>query len=755
MNRVLTITGNFILILAAAACTMGAVISAFHFTVEPLILFLVWMAAALTASILMYFRQIKGLLFLLIPIAALLIWRFSDITEGAKWVVFYISNDYSNWLFVPVLFSGAGADDMQQTLFFTIVGMIFIFPLTIAICRNRSTFLTILLTAPFVLLTFVHVYSQAQPVFLLGLLGVYYTLLFSSALAGRVQLRSQGDGSRKHGGSSLLREQSEGKQGDGSLHFPYFPLAVFTALALAMILLGTSLILAPRQEFSRNTVVKLLDYHVRSFASRVGLIKVKPGVGWPPASGDELVFDTTLIEISEAGARVFADISLLEVTADKAGTFYLRGYSMRQFDGSSWTVNSDDPPLPDAYWISGIPAQIAAIYERTVPDSALSSVNMSINRTGDNTARAVYIPYYSPVDYQYENTGSFTFYHPEKSISELYEQLPPRHAPKFALFEYSALVNTRDTYLQVGDSTAEGLRRIAEDAGIDLNADRATIASQVALYFSSFGQYTLAPLIVPEDEDFALYFLQQSGHGYCIHYATAATLMLRALDVPARFTVGYVVTIGQNQVALPVVLTDGNVHAWVEVFFDDFGWLPLEVTPPAGAYEVLPGRPQAGAIPLPADSAVENWFGVDVNDPFADTPGGLADGENGGLTTGQTLWREYGLLLLCVLLAVCAATLVIRRVTILFIKKRRFAQPDTNAAVILAWGYLTRLISQQKQALLSKGVKELAYKARFSQHRLSEEERSVVISYTRVFAGDIYKKYGILRRFIIKYIKGL
>ena len=720
-NHALTITGNFILVLAAVSCTMGAVISAFTFTVDSLILFLVWMAVSLTASILAYFRQIRGLLFLLIPIAALLIWRFHDIIEGAKWVVFFISSDYSNWLFVPVFFSGAAATGIQQTLLFTAAGMLLIFPLSVAVCLRRSLLITALITAPVVLLTFVHVYSPAQPVFLVGLLAVYYTLLLSS----------------------LLHH-----------HMPR-SFTVFTAIVLAFILLGTSLILAPRQDFSRNTVVKLLDYHIRNFATQIGVIKVKPGVGWPSASDGTWYFDTNQIEISEAGTRVIADIELLEVTADKAGTFYLKGYSMQRFDGRSWTAGTDDLQLPDARLISGVPAQIAAVYNKSVPDPALEMVSMTINRTGDNTENTIYTPYFSASDGQSEDTGAFTFFHIEKSLQELYEELPPGQAPKFDLSGYSALVNSRDTYLQIGDSTSEALRQIASDAGIGRGADRASVARQVARYFSSFGQYTLTPLIVPEDEDFALYFLQQSGHGYCIHYATAATLMLRALDVPARFTVGYVVTVEQNKTGLPVALTDANAHAWVEVFYEGLGWLPLEVTPPAGAYEVLPGRPQQGAIPLPGDGAVEDWLGVDVNDPFADIPEGLPDDPNGALTAGRKLWTEYGLLLSCVLPVACAATLIIRRMIILAVRKRRFTQADTNAAVILAWCYLIRLIGPQKQVLLSKGIKELAYKARFSQHRLSEEERKTAVSYTTVIADDLYERHGVLGRFIVKYIRGL
>lgn len=47
----------------------------------------------------------------------------------------------------------------------------------------------------------------------------------------------------------------------------------------------------------------------------------------------------------------------------------------------------------------------------------------------------------------------------------------------------------------------------------------------------------------PAQEDFAVYFLTEGKRGWCMHFATAAACMLRALDVPARYVSGYVCTV--------------------------------------------------------------------------------------------------------------------------------------------------------------------------------------------------------------------
>ncbi|MEA2621748.1 MAG: hypothetical protein QOH61_658 [Chloroflexota bacterium] len=65
--------------------------------------------------------------------------------------------------------------------------------------------------------------------------------------------------------------------------------------------------------------------------------------------------------------------------------------------------------------------------------------------------------------------------------------------------------------------------------------------------------------------------------GYCQHYATAMTMLMRALAIPARFVEGY----------LPGrLLADGSrqvdasaAHAWVEVYFPSYGWVRFDPTP--------------------------------------------------------------------------------------------------------------------------------------------------------------------------------
>jgi transglutaminase-like putative cysteine protease len=76
-------------------------------------------------------------------------------------------------------------------------------------------------------------------------------------------------------------------------------------------------------------------------------------------------------------------------------------------------------------------------------------------------------------------------------------------------------------------------------------------------------------------------FVNEDKRGYCQHYAGAMALMLRLLGVPARVAVGF--TSGEyDDGDQEWTVKDTNAHAWVEVWFPEFGWIPFDPTPGRG-----------------------------------------------------------------------------------------------------------------------------------------------------------------------------
>jgi transglutaminase-like putative cysteine protease len=83
---------------------------------------------------------------------------------------------------------------------------------------------------------------------------------------------------------------------------------------------------------------------------------------------------------------------------------------------------------------------------------------------------------------------------------------------------------------------------------------------------------------VPAGRDPVDWFLFDVKIGYCEQFATAETLMLRSLGIPARLATGYS-TGSYDPVLDQSVVRERDAHAWVEVWFPNDGWVPVDPSP--------------------------------------------------------------------------------------------------------------------------------------------------------------------------------
>jgi transglutaminase-like putative cysteine protease len=102
------------------------------------------------------------------------------------------------------------------------------------------------------------------------------------------------------------------------------------------------------------------------------------------------------------------------------------------------------------------------------------------------------------------------------------------------------------------------------------------------------GDFFYSPDVEPvEGSDPILHFLIESRTGFCQQFATAMAIMTRALGYPARVAVGFR---EGDRVGDTYTVDSRDAHAWVEVFFPGYGWLPFEPTPRrANPIETIPG----------------------------------------------------------------------------------------------------------------------------------------------------------------------
>jgi hypothetical protein len=172
--------------------------------------------------------------------------------------------------------------------------------------------------------------------------------------------------------------------------------------------------------------------------------------------------------------------------------------------------------------------------------------------------------------------------------------------------------------------------------------------------------------------------------GYCEQYAGAMAVMVRAAGVPARVALGY--TPGAEQPDGSRLITSDDAHAWVEVYFEDLGWVPFDPTPIDRDRAVeLPWAPRAGEEADP-----ESQAGVTVptapSQPLPSAPRDRAAGGLPGSTSGQgdddLLWPLAG----GIGLAVLAAALVATPAGVRALQRRRRVAAGTAGAL---WDELT------------------------------------------------------------------
>ncbi len=74
-----------------------------------------------------------------------------------------------------------------------------------------------------------------------------------------------------------------------------------------------------------------------------------------------------------------------------------------------------------------------------------------------------------------------------------------------------------------------------------------------------------------------LEFLTETKAGFCQQFATAMAAMLRSIGIQSRVVVGFATGIpaGGGRYSY----TTQQAHAWVEVYFPGWGWMPFEPTP--------------------------------------------------------------------------------------------------------------------------------------------------------------------------------
>ena len=326
----------------------------------------------------------------------------------------------------------------------------------------------------------------------------------------------------------------------------------------------------------------------------------------------------------------------LTLTGKHYGNIYMKGFHANTYKDGVWT--EDTGQLTDSLKKEGISKKefinelarytgdnvLGAYGEKNMLDTG-RGVKLDIRYRNKSDKRA-YIPYFAYVsDKNIVSKGEGLFIK-KNSLSSLDVELW-QWGGSYEQY-YNFIQNSKenkwsewyDTYVkeaftEVPEHLEHTVSYIAKqvsylnvlpswDTGaLNVNVNRLNKAYQVAYWMEQYTIYTLYPPELPEDTDPIEYFLT-SKRGYCMHYASAATMLLRHMGVPARYATGYVVasndfveTNENGDEVYKATVMDNMAHAWVEIYLEGVGWVPIEVT---SGYITEEDEPQDDPVEQPS-----------------------------------------------------------------------------------------------------------------------------------------------------------
>jgi protein-glutamine gamma-glutamyltransferase len=243
--------------------------------------------------------------------------------------------------------------------------------------------------------------------------------------------------------------------------------------------------------------------------------------------------------------------------APPARDLYWRGPTMTNFDGRTWSMSiGERRNVATSIEYLGAPTEYRVMLETSGRNWAfalempkLAASERTVRMGSDYQLRTFpWTPRGTRLDYR---VASYTSYRALEPLSpaeqDLFRRLPPESSPRTRALVRGWLA---------GNPSPEQLI----EHGMDY------LRSQPFFY-------TLTPSALggqPVDE-----FLFDTREGFCEHYASAFTVMMRAAGLPARIVTGY--QGGElNGVGGYYVIRQSDAHAWTEVWLADRGWVRID-----------------------------------------------------------------------------------------------------------------------------------------------------------------------------------
>ena len=144
--------------------------------------------------------------------------------------------------------------------------------------------------------------------------------------------------------------------------------------------------------------------------------------------------------------------------------------------------------------------------------------------------------------------------------------------------------------LQMPQSSNPRSRELAQQWRAASSDDREIVQQALRMFREQPFRYTLQPPLLGSDTVDDFLFGTQAG--FCEHYASAFTFLMRAAGVPARVVTGYLGGT-QNLFGEYFEVRQSDAHAWSEVWLEGAGWTRVDPTAAVAPERVERGLSEA------------------------------------------------------------------------------------------------------------------------------------------------------------------
>jgi transglutaminase-like putative cysteine protease len=493
-------------------------------------------------------------------------------------------------------------------------------------------------------------------------------------------------------------------------------------------------------------------------------------------------------DMRKAYSMVGSDKETLLITSEHEREEYLAGFIGSSFNGIEWSRHSSELFLNDwngiFRWMSAnsFEAQTQYSNHEHLQNDEHSDMETTVENVGADRSY-IYVPYslseitegeykikddlavkskgiFGADKYKFTYTAHDTI---ENTLIEEstngYNQTDRSETAK-AQRVYSGFVE--DAYMDIDDDVRQLMNDVFFSGDsyeeYDDNMSLYSVITRIRSIMELRVEYSDTPSRYYGNKEFSEWFLNDAKSGNSAYFATVGALALRAAGYASRYVEGY----HKNTISGTTSITEENSHAWIEVYIENAGWVPVEVTP--GFYST--NRLNQMTVEISKDIAgngSDENSQYNASEPYNDDV--IADEEE---TVSEGIDIMYIVVWLIIIVMAAIFAVVIRRPIVIAICKYRMNNGEFELQI---YGYIFRIFKASgikcdrtspydcAEAVCERfkirteeysAMVSLMQKYTFGQQELKQSEKRTLLLFAKKLRRLLYNKCGKLKK--IKYL---